>query len=87
MIKGKLHQASAPGEFPANLSGKLVKGIDYSVRGSNSMEFGDKAKHGKYLELGTKNMEPREHIVRTVEERAVNFKNALLIFVDRRVKK
>jgi len=87
MIKGKPHRASAPGEFPANLSGKLRKGIDYSVRGSNSMEFGDRVKYGKYLELGTKNMEPREHIVATVEKRAVNFKNALLVFVDRRVKK
>jgi hypothetical protein len=87
MIKGKLHRASAPGEYPANLTGELRKGVDYKVRGSNSMEFGDRAKHGKYLELGTKNMEPREHIVATVEKRQVDFINALEYFVDRRVKK
>ena len=86
MIKGKLHRASAPGEFPANLTGKLRKGINYKVRGSNSMEFGDRVNYGKYLELGTKKMEPREHIVRTVEERSVDFRNALQYHVDKRVK-
>jgi len=86
MIKGKLHRASAPGEFPANLSGKLRKSISYTVRGSNSMEFGDKVEYGKYLELGTEHMKPREHIIRTVKERARDFSNALLYHVDKRVK-
>lgn len=91
-IKGALHRASAPGEFPANLSGKLRRGVDYTVRGHSQMEFGDRAKHGVYLELGTKTasgdvkMEPREYIIRTVEERAEDFTNALLYHVDKRIK-
>ena len=91
-IGNKLHRASAPGEFPANLSGKLRRGIDYTVRGHNQMEFGDRAKHGVYLEMGTKTalgvtkMELREHIIRTVQERGEDFANALLYHVDRKIK-
>lgn len=85
-IKGRLHRASAPGEYPANLSGKLRKGIGYKVRGSNSMEFGSKEDYSKYLELGTKNMDPREFIGRTVKEKAMDFRNALEYNVDKRVK-
>ena len=75
-IKGIEHQASAPGEAPALRSGNLFRSIDYEVRGSSEMEFGDKsqsdkAPYGLFLEEGVpqNNLDPRPHIGRTVEDR------------------
>lgn len=68
-IRGKIHQASAPGESPANLTGKLAKTADYKVRGTYQCEFGDKMFYGKFLEEGTKKMLPRPHIIRTVKKK------------------
>ncbi len=70
MIRGMLHQASAPGEPPANLTGKLRRSVDYIVRGSSQMEFGDKELYGKFLELGTPKIKPRPHLSRTVKDKS-----------------
>lgn len=69
IIKGRLHQASAPGEAPANLTGKLAKTADYKVRGTYQCEFGDKMFYGKFLEEGTRKILPRPHIIRTVKKK------------------
>jgi HK97 gp10 family phage protein len=56
------HQASAPGEPPANQSGELAKSISYKVvNGANGPEItiSVDAKYGGMLELGTRFMEPR----------------------------
>lgn len=68
-IRGKIHQASAPGEAPANLTGRLAKTADYKVRGTYQCEFGDKAFYGVFLEDGTTRMLPRPHIIRTVKKK------------------
>lgn len=78
------HQASAPGEAPANWTGALRKNVRYRVYGHDRMEFGDgvikSAKegaglYGKYLEEGTKKIKPRPHVGRTVDEKQKdNFK-------------
>lgn len=75
VIKGSFHQASAPGEPPANLSGELAKHVGYIVSGHSEMEFGDKSQQGKapygmFLEFGTVKMKPRPHIRRTVQEQS-----------------
>ena len=85
LIKGKLHQASAPGEAPANLSGALEKSVDYHVR-DYEMEFGDKELYGKFLEGGTVKMLPRPHLGRTVNERGTENKNIMEKSIDKRVK-
>jgi HK97 gp10 family phage protein len=73
-IKGRKrrHRASAPGEPPANLSGTLQRSIDFEVQGSHSMEFGAEAPYAGFLELGTKNMEPREYLIRAIENNERN---------------
>ena len=60
------HRASAPGEAPANLTGNLRKGVDFEVKGPYQMEFGDQVFYGKFLEEGTKRMEPRPHLKKSV---------------------
>ena len=59
-IRGRRHQASAPGESPANLTGNLQRSVGFDVRGSDTMEFGYRvhgrgagsAAYGRRLELG-----------------------------------
>lgn len=64
------HRASAPGQTPAKLSGTYQKNIGFQIKGSESLEFGirDGADYAKFLEDGTKNMEPRPGIRNTVKD-------------------
>jgi hypothetical protein len=70
LFRGQPHQASAPGEAPANMSGTLQKTMKYDVRGHQQMEFGDTVIYGKYLEEGTDKIAKRPHLSRTVKEKA-----------------
>jgi hypothetical protein len=81
------HQASAPGEAPANLRGDLRKSLDFNVEGSNKMEFGYREEfinrknsprgvvYGRALELGyePRNLEPRPNLLPTIKR---NYKNS-----------
>ena len=53
-INGRMHQASSPGESPANLTGALASGIHYLNRG-NELEYGYNSaqKYGDWLENGS----------------------------------
>lgn len=86
-FRGRVHRASAPGEAPASMTGRLLRTMGYLVRGSYQCEFGDWAPYGKFLEDGTKNMEPRPHIVRTAREKERDNANILLESVDRKVQR
>lgn len=77
------HKASAGGEAPANLSGRLRRSLDYNVIGSDRMEFGYRAgsgngstgvNYGKWLETGTNKMKERPALTLAVKE---NEKNAI----------
>ena len=92
VINNQFHQASAPHEAPANLSGELARHVDYIVRGHSQMEFGDKkqsgkAPIGKFLELGTIKMKPRPHIKTTVQEKYKDTQVSLVDWVRRGMKK
>ena len=76
-IGGNRHLASAPGEAPASQTGELSRGVAYRASGWNFMKFGDKAKHGKFLEDGTRRMEARPHLSTTVAERSRDNYNIL----------
>lgn len=73
-IRGADHQASAPGEAPANRTGRLVRSYDYNVHGFHQMEVGEDAPSAGWLEDGTKNangsvkMAPRPHLIRAINE-------------------
>lgn len=72
------HQASAPGEYPANLSGKLRRGIGFKVRGSDQLVFGAEADYAPYLERGTSRMKARPSLLKAIE---ANERNARQHFV------
>ena len=74
IINGVKHQASAPGEAPGSITGELLESTRYEMKG-DEMVFGagdEETNYAKFLELGTKNMEDRPFIFKSVEE---NFKN------------
>lgn len=69
------HQASAPGQAPANLSGNLRKSIGYDIRGGEQLEFGSRnmvpmggkadqnvAAYARRLELGDSKMGARPYL-------------------------
>jgi len=72
-IKGRLHQASAPGEAPAILSGNLFRSVDFNVRGSSEMTFGEKMFYGEFLE----HYMNRPHVKRTADERGTQNRTIL----------
>jgi hypothetical protein len=63
VIGGKVHQASAPGEAPANLTGDLAQGVGYEVSSHTRLVIGDRAEHGKWLEGNEPSrIAPRPHL-------------------------
>lgn len=67
-INGRLHQASAPGEAPANLTGALADSVDSKVTSPTRLLIGDIksiAPYGGIMEHGTKDgtrILPRPHL-------------------------
>lgn len=61
-IRGRKHQASAPGEAPAKLSGALANSVGYKVTSWHTMQVGEDEEYAKFLEDGTGRMRPRPHL-------------------------
>jgi len=60
-INGRRHQASAPGQAPANSTGNLVKSIK-AKKLTNGQEVTIDANYAAFLEYGTSKMRPRPFI-------------------------
>lgn len=82
----KRHQASAPGEYPAILSGDYLKAIDFNVRGSSELEFGNADEKAVVLELGSKNMAPRSALLQSVDARSKDIDVILTHEVEKKIK-
>lgn len=65
-FRGRQHQASAPGEAPANRSGRLMKSYNFNVHGPYNMEVGENAPYAGFLEDGTGRMRPRPHVIKAI---------------------
>lgn len=65
---GRKHIASAPGEAPANWTGKLRRSVGFSVR-RDEVEYGYKIFYGKFLEHGTWKIKPRPGLRKAYENR------------------
>lgn len=61
------HRASAPGETPANMTGEYRRSRGYEIRGSDQLEFGLRDPKSKFLEAGTRRMDPRPGIANAVK--------------------
>jgi HK97 gp10 family phage protein len=81
-FRGRKHQASAPGEVPANRTGKLAKSVGYEATGHHTLVFGEEAEYAGYLENGTKKMAPRPHLQVAVNEMQTVTMQTLIKFID-----
>lgn len=85
--KGKLHQASAPGEFPAADSGRLHQSITHAQvpapPGTIRVEVGANAPYAILLELGTSKMEPRPFMAPALRENEAGIRNDIVEAVRR----
>lgn len=84
-FRGRPHQASAPGEPPANRSGKLSKSVGFRVRNHAEMVVGESAEYAKFLEDGTRKMDPRPHLIVAVRNKAQDAVNTITENVERQV--
>lgn len=74
-IRGmRAHTASAPGQAPANWTGKLRKSVGFKVR-RDEVEYGYKIYYGKFLEDGTDRMAPRPGLEMTYKNKLGNIIN------------
>lgn len=78
-ITKKTHQASAPGEAPANLSGTLKSSFNYTIQGAKSITFGNSAKYAADLEFGTARVKARPYMSKSIETNQRDIEN---IFQD-----
>lgn len=70
----RFHRASAPGEFPAKLTGRLSRSIDSSVRSDSEIEVGIRNTfYSTFLEFGTRKMLRRPFIEPTSNQFANDF--------------
>lgn len=61
------HQASAPGQTPANRTGQYRKGFDFIARGAEQLVIGDDAPHAEFLEIGTSRMQKRPGLANAIK--------------------
>lgn len=87
-FRGRKHQASAPGEVPANRTGRLAESVGYLASGHDDLTVGEEAEYAGYLENGTHNrdgslrMAPRPHLSVAVNETQTITMQTLIKFID-----
>lgn len=80
--KGRKYTASAPGEPPANRSGRLASSFGFK-RTVNELSIFSKAfadngyEYPWGLEMGNSRIKPRPYFVKTIQEKGVELKNEL----------
>ena len=68
---------SSPGQFPKLECGQLRNSMTYEVKKLKAL-CGTNVKHGKFLELGTKNMSPRPFLRPTLKAEKGRIKKILI---------
>ena len=75
VYRKRAHRASAPGESPAVMSGRLIGSVGYKANFFNRLEVGAGSNdiiYAKFLEKGTKRMRPRPYLANFFEENTKN---------------
>lgn len=84
---GRKYRASAAGEYPANVTGKNRRSIDFFVKGKETLYFGAGEEYSKYLVEGTKNMAKRDFLQKAIRQTRQKTKRLLITEIDRAIKK
>jgi hypothetical protein len=85
-VSGRLHRASAPGEYPASDTGQLVNSIHAIKVSGLAVRVGSMAKHGKWLEEGTRHMKKRPWLEPEVRKELPNLRKQILLAVGTGIK-
>jgi len=88
--KPRRYRASAPGEAPAVVTGKLRRSLDFKVKGWNYMSFragNNEAFYAAFLENGTSKMAARPFMSTAVDKIESNATNYFEIEVSKQVNK
>jgi hypothetical protein len=99
--KPKYYTASAPGEAPAVVTGKLRKSINFTVSGGDQMSFGidlsrADASYAKYLEYGdlgsmtgqgSKNIKPRPFLSAAYKKNQMDIQRKFENAINQAIKK
>lgn len=85
--KNRNYRASAPGEYPANRSGRNRRSIAFNVVGKESMNFGAGAKYSPFLERKAPNRGGRAFLARAIEETVHKQKRILTTEMNRAIKR
>ena len=80
-----IHQASAPGQPPATMTGRLERELGYNVRNAGYMEVGSQTFYGAFLEDGTTKMKERPFLRVAANITAGQSLEYLQTFVERRL--
>lgn len=90
-IKGRRHQASAPGEAPKTRTGALAKSVQYKVSGWPQLTVGASAGYAGFLEDGTNKMGgrtgARKYLIRAVNDTSGDTINIFYSRLQRKLKK
>jgi len=62
------HRASAPGEYPATDSGRLVNSVDAELLSAREGQLHSDVAYASYLTTGTSHMAPRQMLREALEE-------------------
>ena len=85
IINGRPHQASAPFESPAELTGRLRRSINFAARGGRQLTIGESAPYAAALEMGTRDNRilPRPHIIRAIKARHRSTRKTLIEYLNK----
>jgi len=79
------HQASAPGEPPANRTGRLQRSLKYKTRNHREMTIGAYAEYAGYLEAGTRKMKARPFVIKAVTNKVQEAHDIILESIKREI--
>lgn len=82
---GRIHIASAPGEAPAPITGKLRKSVYFLVQGSNQLRIGANTSYAKFLEEGTRNMAPRPYLKKNIDKSRQSIEKNIIDAINSRL--
>jgi hypothetical protein len=83
-FRGRDHVASAPGEAPANRSGRLANSTGYKTKNHQEMTLGQEADYAGFLKVGRGKLKgPRDSIGMAVHNKAQDTVNTILEHVKR----
>jgi hypothetical protein len=83
-FRGRDHTASAPGEAPANRSGRLAQSTKFRTKNHQEMTVGQEAEYAGFLKEGRGKLKgPRDILVKAVHNKAQDTVNSILEHVKR----